>query len=83
WMPIGGAGLAAALPELRKAFEARGRDPASVRVVPFGTVPSDQKLAHYQELGVDEVVLRVPSGPADEMLEVLDAHSGYLGRFAG
>jgi hypothetical protein len=46
-------------------------------------VPSDQKLAHYEELGVDEVVFRVPSGSADEMLKVLDAHAGYLERWQG
>jgi len=50
-------------------------------VVPFGTVPSDEKLAHYEGLGVYEVVLRVPSGPADDMLKVLDAHADYVGRF--
>jgi probable F420-dependent oxidoreductase len=83
WMPIGGAGLSSALPELRRAFEARGRDPGSIRVIPFGTVPSDEKLAHYETLGVYEVVLRVPSGSADEMLKVLDAHADYLARFGG
>ncbi len=62
WMPIGGSGIGAALPELRRAFEARERDPSSLEVVPFGTIPSDAKLDHYRELGVTEVVLRVPTG---------------------
>ena len=44
----------------------RGRDPGPIRVVPFGTVPTDEKLAHYQAQGIDEVVLRVPSGSADD-----------------
>ena len=43
----------------------------------------DDKLAQYQSLGVDEVVLRVPSGSADEMLAVLDHHATYLPRFGG
>ncbi len=81
WMPIGGAGLAAALPELRHAVEARGRDPETIGVVPFGTVPTDRKLAHYQELGVAEVVLRVPSGSAEEMLSVLDDHAAFVEQF--
>jgi alkanesulfonate monooxygenase SsuD/methylene tetrahydromethanopterin reductase-like flavin-dependent oxidoreductase (luciferase family) len=81
WMPIGGSGLVDALPRLRQAVEDRGRDPGAVRVVPFGTVPSDEKLAHYQDLGIGEVVLRVPSGDATSMLQVLDAHAGYLERF--
>jgi probable F420-dependent oxidoreductase len=81
WMPIGGSGLAEALPRLRKAVEAQGRDPGAVRVVPFGTVPTDEKLGRYRELGVDEVVLRVPSGSPAEMLAVLDAHAAFVERF--
>jgi hypothetical protein len=52
-------------------------------VVPFGTVPGVEKLERYRYLGVDEVVLRVPSGTADEMLAVLDAHAAYVERFGG
>jgi hypothetical protein len=77
-MPIGGAGLGEALPALRRAFEEAGRDPASLHVVPFGTVPSAGKLAHYASLGVTEVVVRVPSGPADDMRRVLDDYTPYL-----
>lgn len=83
WLPVGGAGLADSLPALRRAVEDAGRDPARIRVVPFGTVPNDDKLARYQSLGVDEVVLRVPSGSADEMVAVLDGHTAYLERFGG
>ncbi|HEX7459555.1 MAG TPA: LLM class F420-dependent oxidoreductase [Acidimicrobiales bacterium] len=83
WMPIGGSGLAAALPELRRAVEVRGRDPEAIMVVPFGTVPTDQKLAHYQEMGVGEVVLRVPSGASAQMLPVLDGLASMVERFGG
>ncbi len=81
WLPVGGSGLADAVPVLRRAAEARGRDPGSVRVVPFGTVPSDAKLAHLRDLGIDEVVLRVPSGGPSVMLPVLDEHAAYVARF--
>ena len=83
WMPIGGSGLAEALPRLRQAVEDRGRDPEGIRVVPFGTVPTDQKLAHFQSQGIREVVLRVPSGSAEIMLPVLDDHAAFLVRFGG
>jgi probable F420-dependent oxidoreductase len=83
WMPVGGSGLADALPRLHRAVEERGRDPKAIRVVPFGTVPSDDKLAHFSNLGIAEVVLRVPSGPDDEMLATLDGHLPYLERFGG
>jgi probable F420-dependent oxidoreductase len=81
WMPIGGAGVAAALPELRRAFEARERDPSTAQVIAFGTVPSDAKLEHYRELGMSEVVLRVPSGDADSMRRALDELAAFVPRF--
>ncbi len=60
WIPIGGAGIRDALPNLVRAFEARDRDPATMRIVPFGTVPSPGKVEYYASLGIEEVVLRVP-----------------------
>jgi probable F420-dependent oxidoreductase len=83
WMPVGGSGLGAALPVLRTAFEDAGRDPAGARVVPFGTIPTDAKLNHFAELGIDEVVLRVPGGSRSEVLAVLDAHAAFVTRFGG
>ncbi|MDH2425240.1 LLM class F420-dependent oxidoreductase [Sphaerisporangium sp. TRM90804] len=78
WMPIGGRGIKDALPLLREAYEKAGRDPATVRVVPFGTVPSRGKLDHYAALGVQEVILQLPCAPADTILPVLDDYATYL-----
>jgi len=78
WMPIGGAGIRSAMPELRAAVHDAGRDPGAVDVVPFGTVPDAGKLEHYRSLGCSEVVLRVPSGPAEEMLRTLDDYRRFL-----
>ena len=78
WMPIGGAGIRQALPELRQAFESAGRDPDHIEIVPFGTIPDKPKLDYYEELGVTEVVLRVPSGPMTAVLKVLDAYTAFL-----
>jgi probable F420-dependent oxidoreductase len=78
WIPIGGAGVGQALPVLRRAFEEAGRDPATLQVVPFGTMPTEGKLEHYASLGIGEVVLRVPSGPEADMLRVLDDYSRFL-----
>jgi probable F420-dependent oxidoreductase len=80
WMPIGGAGLARALPDLRRAFEAAGRDPSALHVVPFGTVPDEGKLDHYASLGVTEVALRIPSGTDDDMRRVLDDYARFVPR---
>lgn len=78
WLPIGGSGLGTAVPLLREHVARAGRDPASVGVVPFGTVPTEAKLEHLAGLGVDEVVLRVRSGPEDRMLRQLDEHARFL-----
>ncbi len=78
WLPVGGSGLAEAIPRLRAQVERRGRDPEEVAVVPFGTVPTEPKLAHFAGLGIEEVVLRVPSGPQDAMLRHLDDHARFL-----
>ncbi|MFM7224107.1 MAG: LLM class F420-dependent oxidoreductase [Actinomycetota bacterium] len=66
WIPIGGAGVKAALGDLARACEAVGRDPASMRIVPFGTLPDPGKLEYYASLGIEEVVLRLPGSDADE-----------------
>lgn len=76
WMPIGGAGIRDALPALRQACEARGRE--MVEVMPFGTLPTPEKLGYYASLGIQECVLRVPAGTREVVLPVLDAYAEYL-----
>lgn len=78
WLPIGGAGIREALPELRRACEARGRDPRALEIVPLGVFPSEPKLEHYASIGVTEALLRVPSAPRDQVLPVLDAYTKFL-----
>lgn len=78
WLPIGGAGLAQALPALRRAVEERGRDPRALEIVPLGVFPAPGKLDHYREIGVTEAVLRLPSAPRDRVLPVLDDYARLL-----
>jgi probable F420-dependent oxidoreductase len=80
WMPIGGSGLTAAIPELRRAVEEAGRDPSAVRIVPWGSVPEPGKIRHLADLGVTEVILQLPSAPRDPVLRVLDSHAEALAR---
>jgi probable F420-dependent oxidoreductase len=75
WIPIGGAGIRAALPDLHRACEAAGRDPEGLQIVPFGTVPDAGKLEYYASIGVTEVVLRLPGGGADRVLPILDEYA--------
>lgn len=73
WIPIGGAGLGRDIPTLRNAFERAGRDPQTLRIVPFGSIPDPGKLEHFRTIGVTECVFRVPSATADHVLPKLDA----------
>ena len=75
WIPIGGAGIRAALPELHRAADAVGRDASELRVVPFGTIPDPGKLDYYASLGIDEVVLRVETAGRDAVVPVLDEYA--------
>ena len=59
-------------------MEARDRDPSELHIVPMGILPDREKLAHYASLGVTEAVLRLPSGPRDQVLPVLDDFTEYL-----
>ncbi|HCA84704.1 MAG TPA: LLM class F420-dependent oxidoreductase [Streptomyces sp.] len=78
WLPLGGGGLTEALPRLRTAWSEAGRDPSALHVVPYGVNPSRGKLEHFGELGLDEVVLQLPSAPEPEVLRTLDAYAQYL-----
>jgi len=80
WMPIGGAGLREALPRLQAALEMRDRDPKGLHIVPMGIQPDQAKLDHYAEIGVTESVLRLPGGPRDSVMPVLDEFARYLSR---
>lgn len=78
WIPIGGAGVREALPELGRAAQRVGRDPSELRVVPFGTIPDPGKLEYYASLGIEEVVLRLPSAGRDTVLPVLDEYAKLM-----
>ncbi len=78
WIPIGGAGLTDAIPRLREAMAAAGRDPAALEIVPFGSVPNEGKLDHFERIGVTECVFRLPSAPRDVVLPLLDEQASLV-----
>jgi probable F420-dependent oxidoreductase len=80
WLPIGGSGVAAAMDHLHRAAEAVGRNPAELRVVPFGSRPDRGKLAHFASLGLTETVLSLPSAGRDDVLAVLDSYAPFVER---
>ncbi|WAU85608.1 LLM class F420-dependent oxidoreductase [Streptomyces sp. Qhu-G9] len=78
WLPIGGRGLTESMPVLRTAWAEAGRDPGALQVVPYAVLPSAGKLAHYADLGIEEVVLQLPPAGEGDVLRVLDAYASYL-----
>jgi probable F420-dependent oxidoreductase len=78
WIPIGGSGLTAAIPELRDVVERAGRDPDELEIVPFGSIPDPGKLDHFERIGVTECVFRLPSAPRDEVLPLLDQQADVV-----
>ena len=77
WLPVGGSGLSETLSALHRAWETAGRKGAP-DLVPSFVVPSPGKLDRYRELGAEEVVLQLPSGPEGEVLRALDEYARYL-----
>jgi probable F420-dependent oxidoreductase len=78
WMPIGGAGLAESLPKLRAAWQEAGRGPEGPAVVPTAVRPEAGKLARFGDLGIEEVIVQLPTAGTDEVLRTLDDYAQYL-----
>jgi probable F420-dependent oxidoreductase len=79
WCPMGGGGLRESVPALRGLFEDAGRDPSALRVsVSLAADPEPARLQRYADLGVERVVLFLPSGPADVVLPILDGYAALM-----
>ena len=83
WMPIGARGVAAALPRLREALEAAGRDPFSIEVVPVGSTPDAGKLEYFAKVGITEAVFGLPHGGRDLVLTEMDRCAAVVREFLG
>ena len=78
WIPIGGAGVRAALEDLRRACDEVGRDASTLRIVPFGTVPDAGKLAYYEDSASARSCCAIPGGDADAVLPILDEYAALV-----
>lgn len=78
WIPIGGAGLTDAIPRLREVVAEAGRDPSTLEIIPFGSLPDPGKLDHFERIGVTECVFRLPSAPRDVVLPLLDQQAALV-----
>ena len=71
WMPIAGRYSLDKWSEVVAACEKIGRDPATVELGVFGAPPDAAKLHDMAAAGATRVVLGLPQGPRDEVLEAL------------
>ncbi|MEU6820436.1 TIGR03619 family F420-dependent LLM class oxidoreductase [Streptomyces atriruber] len=78
WMPVGGSGLSEALPALRAAWADAGRGADELYVAVTAVAPDPGKLAHYGELGVDEVIVQLPPAGEAEVCAALDGLGQYV-----
>jgi len=78
WMPIGGAGVRDSLPALHGALEEAGRDPSTLDLLIFFSIPEKGKVEYYREMGVTRTVFGLPSAPADVVLPLLDKYAELL-----
>ncbi len=83
WMPIGGRGLRDGIAGLRQAFDAAGRDMATLDIVPLGSTPDPAKFEHFADAGATEVIAYAPPASADEVLPFLDDYAGIVDQFSG
>ncbi|MFH8609338.1 TIGR03619 family F420-dependent LLM class oxidoreductase [Streptomyces sp. NPDC018029] len=78
WMPVGGSGLREALPVLRSAWADAGREADDLYVAVTAVEPDPGKLAHYEDLGVDEVIVQLPPAGEAEVCAALDRLGRYV-----
>jgi probable F420-dependent oxidoreductase len=60
------------LPEFHKMVREAGRDPASLPLTMFRVVEELDKLRHYRDIGIERVVITLPSAGADQVMPLLD-----------
>ena len=75
---IGAAGVGGSIDDLRRAMEEADRDPSTLEIVPFGSIPTPEKLEYFESIGVTECVFRLPSAGRDEVLPVLDRWAPFV-----
>jgi probable F420-dependent oxidoreductase len=83
WLPVPSWGHGPEdVTRLRVAVADAGRDPSSLTIVVPGERPDRERLDPWAAVGVDAVLLGVPSVPLAEVLPVLDAAAEVAERYS-
>lgn len=72
WAPIGPRTIMEGLPDLRRAFEDAGRDPAAIRLHAFDHRSEPSLVEHYASLGVERLVINIAPLRQGELERTLD-----------
>ena len=72
WAPIGTRTIHEGLPDLQRAFEDAGRDPASVRLHAFDPRGDQELVENYANLGVERLVITLAPTDRDGLARALD-----------
>jgi probable F420-dependent oxidoreductase len=78
WIPVGGHGLADAVPRLREQVASAGRDPDSLEIVPFTTSQAYHgKVDAFEQVGATEVCFGIEPGDGPTVRDVLDRLAAF------
>jgi probable F420-dependent oxidoreductase len=66
------------LPEFRRMAKEAGRDPDAIPVTIWGAAEDGDLLRRYQDMGVERVVVAIPSKPAGTVLPRLDRWAALI-----
>jgi probable F420-dependent oxidoreductase len=84
WLPVPALGHTPDdVVALRRRAEERGRDPASLRVIVDGLAPDPAAVEPWVAMGVDEVLVHVPTAPLDAACRYLDSAVSVRDRYGG
>lgn len=79
WMPIGWfTDPAEVLPRFRQLEAEAGKDPGTIEISMFGSQGEDY-YKQCADLGIDRIILDLPSEPADKVLPMLDGYAKMAG----
>lgn len=82
WMPIEAwGGTVERIGDLRRAFEAVGRDPQTAQISIFASAGDPNMLESYARCGVDRVILALPLEGPESVIPVLDKYAKLIARF--
>ncbi len=66
---------------LRRAAEDAGRDPATLQIIVDGVMADPAQVEPWHAIGVDAVLVVMPTVPLDDALPILDASAALLDHF--